>query len=161
MATATATRREPKTLSADPTERQFDEDGYEVRYEYVEGELQPFSLKPYPEAERPLYWNPIYPGQEMRWKARHLTEEGLQPTIQRERWTDGKYYPRNAWEEHMTRESMKKLPGGGNPDKWRGVNHPNGPDAFWRCQCTWPCGNFQAFEDHRRYLKHQMAMDYD
>ncbi len=160
MATATAERRVPKTQSADPTLVETGEDGFRVRYEEVGGELVAFSLKPYPEAQRPLYWNPIYPGSEMRWRSRELNDLGFQPTIQKERWTDGKFHPRNAWEEHMTREWMKKsLTGCSNPDLWKGENHPDGPGHVWRCQCSFPCGNWQAFQAHRRYLRHQEAMN--
>ncbi len=158
MATATAARRVPRTQSADPTALELGEDGFRVRYEDVDGEPVAFSLKPYPETGRPLYWNPIYPGCEMRWRSRTLNDLGFQPTIQKERWTDGKFYPRNAWEEHMTREWMKvTLRGCNDPDKWKGVDHPKGGE--WRCQCTWHTGNWEAFEDHRRQLRHQQAMD--
>jgi hypothetical protein len=152
-------RRLPTTQSADPTTPMTGEDGYPVRLEEVDGDLVPFSLKPFPESERPLYWNPIYPGQEMRWRSREKNEFGFQPTIQREKWLDGQYRPRNAWEVHMTREFLKRLPGG-DPDGWQGVNHPDGPDAEWRCQCTWHTGNYKAYMAHRRYLRHQEAMDF-
>ena len=169
MATATKERHEPRTLSADPTERQFDEEGYEVRFERVGDDLVAFSLKPYadgadangvyhPEADqRPLYWNPIYPGGEMRFKSRVVNDRGIRPTIQKERWIDGKFRPRNDWENHMTREWMKRsLNGCNNPDIWKGVNHPSGGE--WTCQCTWHCGNWQALEAHCRYLRHTVNM---
>ncbi len=159
MATATAPRRAPTTQSADPTPKLLGEDGYPMREEEVDGELVAFSLKPYPEHERPLYWNPIWPGQEMRWKSRMLNEFGFQPTIQKEQWTDGRFRPRNAWEEHMTRAWMKtSLPGCSDPDLWKGVSHPDGEGAEWRCHCTWHTGNWKAFQAHRQYLRHQEAM---
>lgn len=169
MATATRERREPRTVTADPTERQFDEEGFEIRYERLGEDLVAFSLKPFPDGvdasgvyhaerdERPLYWNPIYPGGQMRWKSRFLNDHGFQPTIQKERWIDGQFRPRNPWEEHMTREWMKRsLPGGGNPDLWKGNDHPQGEE--WRCQCSWHTGNWRAFQAHRRYLRHQESM---
>jgi hypothetical protein len=155
MASATAERTR---RAADPTAPEVGEDGYPVRYEEVDGELVAFSLKPYPEAERPLYWNPIYPGQEMFWRAREKNDHGFRPIIWRQRWTDGQFRPGNAWEEHVTREFLKTLPAcGDNPDKWRGVNHPDGEDAEWRCQCTWHTGNWTALRDHMRHLRHQQA----
>ncbi len=146
-------------LIADPTKRHYDDEGHEIRYERVNGEWVGFSLKPYPEDQRPLYWNPIYPGGEMRWRSPHQNGMGFQPTIQKERWIDGKFEPRNAWEEHMTREWMKSsLVGCNDPDIWKGINHPEGPNGEWRCQCSWHTGNWQAFHAHRRYLRHQESM---
>jgi hypothetical protein len=179
MATMTEQKRGggiPKTgsidpLIDDPTKRQFDEEGFEIRYERVDGAWVGFSMKPYPDGrdaqgvyhagadERPLYWNPIYPGGEMRWRSPHLNSMGFQPTIQKEQWTDGVYRPRNDWELHMTREwMMRSLPGCNDPEQWRGVNHPEGPTGEWRCQCTWHTGNWKAFHAHRRYLRHQESM---
>jgi hypothetical protein len=173
MATATADvsrRRLPRTASADPAARQVGEDGYETRQVMVNGELVSLSLKPYPDGldangdyhpeadQRPLYWNPIYPGGEMRWRSPFLNDLGFQPTIQKERWLDGQFRPRNEYEEHMTREwMMKSLTGCNDPDKWKGVNHPE-EGGEWRCQCSWHTGNWQAFHAHRRYLRHQESM---
>ena len=158
-APAKAQRRLPVTQSADPTTPQTGEDGYPVRYEEVDGELVAFSLKPFPEHERPLYWNPIYPGQEMRWRSRELNDFGFQPTIQKEQWHEGKFRPRNAWEVYQTEKFLRTLPGG-DPARWQGVNHPEGPDGEWRCSCSWHCGNYHAYMAHRRYLRHPEAMDF-
>jgi len=153
-------RRLPTTQSADPTPPQTGEDGYPVRYEMVDGELTAFSLKPFPEAERPLYWNPIYPGQEMRWRSHEKNEFGFQPTIQKEQWHEGRFRPRNPWEVFKTEDFLRSLPGG-RPDLWQGVNHPEGPDAEYRCECSFPCGNYAAFKAHLRYLRHREALDFD
>jgi hypothetical protein len=134
------------------------DDGFPIRHWKVGDEVVAFSLKPYPEQERPLYWNPIYAGQQMWWREQDVSEFGFQRVIQKEVWHDGKFYPRNAWEEHMTREFLKTLPSGGDPDSWKGVNHPDGPDHQWRCECSWPCGNWRAFQAHRRFLGHREAM---
>ena len=156
MSPATATRRAPKTLSADPTERQFDEDGYEVRYEEIDGVETPLSLKPYPEAERPHYWCQ-HNGIEMRFKSRYLTDDGRQPTIQRERWTDGDYYARNEWEDFKVRQWMKQtLLGCVDPDTFRHVLHPKGEGHMWRCQCGYACPNLDVFEQHQREYGHQI-----
>lgn len=155
-AVATGSRRgqEPKTWSADPTEKQVGEDGFEVRFEYVDGELTPFSLKPYPEAERPRYFCQ-HNGIEMRFRSRVMNELGFQPTIQKERWTDGEYRPRNAWEEHMTREYMKKtFKGCVDPDTWRISDHPKGEGHWWRCQCGYHSPNLDVFEQHQREYSH-------
>lgn len=153
---ATATRRPVETHSADPTVLEIGEDGFPIRYEEVDGELVGFSLKPFPEAERPLYWN-IYPNQEMRWRSREKNQFGWQPTIQKEVWLEGKFSPRNPWEEHMTRQWMRRvLPGCTNPDEWKGIDHPK--KGVWRCHCSWACGNYTVFEQHQRSLSHTRGM---
>ncbi len=135
------------------------EDGYPVKYCTVQGIPMPFSTRPFAEAERPLYWNPIYPGQEMWWRAEEPNAHGFKPVVQKEAWEDGKFSPRNAYEEQMTRQWMTdSLPGCSDPDQWKGTNHPEGPGHQWRCECSWPCGNYRAFNQHRRYLKHQESM---
>ena len=159
MATATAPRerRLPTTQSADPETPGVGEDGFPTRQAMVNGELVAFSLKPYPEHERPLYWNPIWPGQEMRWRSPFLNELNFQPTIQREAWHFGQFRPRNGWEEHMTRTWMRRiLPGCADPDDWKGTDHPKG--GQWRCHCSFACGNWAAFEAHRLYLRHEGPM---
>lgn len=154
MVTATVERKRART-SGEPEQPTVGEDGSPVAYR---GGVA-YSLKPYPEDERPLFWNPIYPGQEMRWKAEEINEYGLFPTIQKEIWLEGKFRPRNDYEAHMTREWMKaSLPGCNDPDEWQGVNHPEGPGHQWRCECSWPCGNWKAFQAHRRYLRHRESL---
>src|SRR4249919_158490 len=92
------------TATTDPLPPEMGEDGWPERVWMVDGRAQRFSLKPWPFDERPFYWNPIYPGQEMWWRSQKKNRIGLQPVIQKERWIDGKFAPRNAWEEMMTRE---------------------------------------------------------
>ena len=154
MATATMerTRQEPVVIPEG-------DDGYPVMHRTVDGERVAFSTKPFAEAARPLYWNPIYPGQEMWWRAEEPNAHGFRPVIQKEAWTDGCFRPRNPYEEHMTREWMvNALPGCSDADLWKGENHPDGPGHVWRCECSWPCGNHKAFQAHRRHLKHQEMM---
>lgn len=151
MATATVERQTKEQPAVG-------EDGYPVRL--ING--VPYSTKPYPEDERPLYWNPLFPGQEMRW---HDEEKrnvyGFPLIIQKEAWTDGKFRPRNDWEREMTRQwMMRSLDGCNDPDKWLGVDHPAGAGAEWRCECTWPCGNYHAFDAHLRYLKHKESREH-
>lgn len=155
MATATAerARRANGTPTADTTVYERGEDGHEVRYEEVDGELVPFSLAPYPESARPVYWCPR-PGIEMRFRAREKNHLGFHPMIQRERWIDGRFSPRNAWEEHMTREWLKQTITGANPDAWKGSDHPRGEGHGWRCECGFLCPNWAVFEQHQRLLAH-------
>lgn len=160
MATATAPekRQAPKTHSADDTVYQRGEDGYEVRYEEVDGELVPFSLAPYPLSERPVYYIP-HNDMGMRFRARLKNEAGFQPTIQKERWLGGAFSPRNAWEEHMTRRWMRRnVVGCADPDKWKGGDHPKGEGHGWRCGCGFFCPNWDVFEQHQRFYSDHNTM---
>lgn len=179
MATATAKRRTLQTATGDPSPPEMGEDGYPQRIWIVDGQEVTFSLKPFADAEKPLYYNPIYPGQQMWWRSQDRNEYGFQPVIQKETWWDGKFFPRNAWEEYMTVEYLKTLTGGNVPmdakDKngrlmwrpdangvlkhpWCGDNHPDGPGHVWRCECSWPCGNWAAFKQHRLFLRHRESV---
>lgn len=147
----TATLDRPKAPSPQPPAPSPEDDGYPVRL--IAG--VPYSTKPYAEDARPLYWNPLYPGCEMSWRSETKNERGFHPIIQKEAWTDGQFRPRNDWEREMTRNWMRQtLEGCNDPDAWSGVNHPEGPDAEWRCECTWHCGNYRAFSAHLRHLYH-------
>ena len=172
-AVATRTRGTGRKLqSANAVEAvapELGEDGFPVKRWWVDGEERVFSLRPYRENEKTVYWNPIYIGQTMLWRAQEINEFGVQPVIQRETWVDGKFAPRNDWELHMTEEYIKTLPGG-DPVAWRGYNHPDndfppgmnvpvGETAHhWRCECAWPCGCWKAFRAHQQYLKHRESV---
>lgn len=160
MATATAERRSRTmtTATAAPEEvSEVGEDGYPVRRWTVDGEAVAFSLRPFEPHERTVYWNPQGAGAPMWWRSQEMNEERHKPIIQRESWIDGKFSPRNAWEEHMTVEWLRSLTGG-NPEKWRGYNHPDNepgqPPHHLRCQCSWLCGNWQAFKQHQAQTGH-------
>jgi hypothetical protein len=137
------------------------EDGWPLKRWQVGSEEQVFSLRPYREDEKIVYWNPIYIGQTMLWRAQEINEFGVQPVIQREAWVDGKFAPRNDWERQMTEEYLLTLPGG-DPVAWRGYNHPDNepgkPPHQWRCECAWLCGCWKAFRAHQQYLKHRESM---
>ena len=157
MATATRERQGPPDVLARPEQAEMGEDGYPVRYELVNGELTPFSLKPYPVNERPLYWSFGGTGTQPLWlRSTAPNERGEHPIVQREAWQDSKYWPRNAWEEHVARAWLGRQIGGTpNLDEWRGVDHPRGPGYEWKCgTCSWRCGNTAAFEQHQRALSH-------
>ncbi len=164
MATATPTKpRKLITATAAPAEEAITgDDGYPVRMWNVNGEDVAFSLRPYTEAERKTYWNPQGNGAPMWWRSQEINDSGFQPIIQREVWIDGKFSPRNDWEEHMTREWLLTIPGG-NPDKWVGYNHPDNepgqPPHQWRCSCGWLCGNWQAFKQHQQQQRHSGFKD--
>jgi hypothetical protein len=153
------------TATADPTppERMTrGEDGHPVRLWEVDGELVPFSLREWPHEERPVFWNPLGPGeggQQMWVRAQVRNEIGIFPVIWKQRWIDGKFAPANEWELHVTKEWMKAtMEGCGDPDAWKGYNHPDGPDHYWRCECGWPCGTWNAFAQHRRSTGHRESM---
>lgn len=160
MATATAerTRREISSATTFPREEiTTGEDGFPVKMWEVDGVPMAFSLRPFELHERKVYWNPQGSGAPMWWRAQERNQWGLQPIIQREIWIDGKFSPRNAWEEHMTRTWLLAIPGG-NPDKWVGYDHPENqpgqPPHHWRCECSWLCGNWSAFKQHQAQLCH-------
>jgi hypothetical protein len=147
-----------ETVTADPLPPTMNEDGEWERYWVVDGEVRRFILTPHwPHAARPVYWNPIHPGQEMWWRSQKTNRLGYKPVIQKETWIEGKFAPRNSWEELMTREYLLTLPGG-NPDKWKGSNHPDGEE--WRCgDCKWLCGNWGAFKDHCKHWTHGQSVE--
>jgi hypothetical protein len=165
---ATATRTKSPLKSANAAEvvvPEIGEDGFPVKRWLVNGVEQVFSLRPYREEEKVVYWNPIYPGQTMLWRAPYVNEFGIQPVIQREAWVDGRFAPRNDWERFMTEEYLKTLPGG-RPDQWQGYNHPDNEPGelpnLWRCgDCAWVCGNSKAFRAHQQYLRHREATSFD
>jgi hypothetical protein len=137
------------TASADPSPPRKGKDGTMVRVWIVDGAPVEFSLEPIPVAERNVYWYPK-PGALMWWRAQEKTAHGNQPIIQKEVWLDGKFSPRNAWEEHMTREWLRHPSRHMDPDKIKGDNHPEGPGHVFRCgTCKWPCGNWHAFKLHQ------------
>ena len=144
------------SATMDPLPPFLDEDGEPARLWMVDGEVRTFSLTPWPVAQRPVYWNPIYPAQIMLWRSQKKNKHGFRPVIQKEAFIDGKFAPRNEWEELMTREFLLATPGG-DPDAWKGSNHPDGD--MWRCgDCQFLCGNWRAFKDHARYLSHHASM---
>lgn len=147
-----------ESATKDPNPPGIGEDGYPYREWKVGGEVRRFSLKPYPEDERPLYWYPRGINQNMKWRSQERNQYGIQPVIQWERWIDGKFRPRNEWEEHMTRTWLSERKGG-NPDRWKGINHPR-PGGYWTCECGWSCNNWNVLEDHCRALTHQLAMSF-
>lgn len=157
MVTAEKTRPDASATAAPEEPSLTGEDGYPVRFWDVDGQAVAFSLRPYTPAERTVYWNPQGPGAPMWWRSQAVNDYGLRPIIQREIWHDGKFSPRNAWEEYMTQAWLRELPGG-NPEKWRGYNHPENepgePPHQWRCECSWLCGNWQAFKQHQLQLRH-------
>jgi hypothetical protein len=145
------------TATADPLPPTMGEDGWPERLWKVDGEVRTFSLQPWPVAERPVYWNPIYPGQEMWWRSQKKNRLGMQPVIQKERWTDGKFAPRNEWELMMTREFLASLPLCADPEDWKGITHPDG--EAWRCgECKFLCGNWRAYKAHCTYLNHAPSL---
>jgi hypothetical protein len=162
---ATATRDRKLTTATAPAFEapELGEDGFPVKHWIVTDpetgreEERVFSLRPYTESEKTVYWNPIYIGQTMLWRAQEKNDWGVQPVIQRETWVEGKFAPRNDWERYMTEEYLRTLPGG-NPAKWQGYVHPDNepgqPPHVFRCSCGWPCGNWVAFRAHQKYLTH-------
>ena len=144
-------RRRIQTASADPSPPTQGADGFPVRKWEVDGEVREFSLRPYPEDERPVYW--FYrPNMSMWWRSQDINEYGLQPVIQKEAWLFGKFAPRNDWELHMTREWLRNEKV--DPDKCVGENHPEGPGHGWRCECAFLCSNWYVFQQHQRSLSH-------
>lgn len=144
------------------------EDGYPVRYWKVGVEMVPFSLRPFEPHERPLYWNPSGGGMNgrgrtMRWRHYEPDARGLYPLVARHEWNfpyPGSFSPRNAWEVYMTEEWMTKRRMG-DPKKLMGWDHPEHTEKepkFYRCECSWACGNLQAMKQHQAYLKHTHMM---
>jgi hypothetical protein len=142
-----------KSVTSDPLPPEMGSDGYPTReWRMPDGSVKVFSLKPYD--DRPLYWNPYGFGQQMWWRSQVKNRLGFHPVIQRETWWDGKFSPRNEWEEHMTREWLNALEGG-NADAWKGVTHPDGPGHYWRCgTCSIITGNWRVFVAHQKKLSH-------
>jgi hypothetical protein len=160
MATATAQRSRTRSISsatAAPQEAPaVGDDGYPVRMWEVNGELVAFSLRPFEPHERKRYWNPQGEGAPMWWRSQERNEWGLQPIIQREIWVAGDFSPRNAWEEYMTIEWLKTVPGGDAGHTWVGYDHPKNqglppeaPRHHWICaECNWACGVLACLEQH-------------
>src|SRR5262245_190535 len=105
MVASTTRPKGRKLVSATTVEPEvvITEDGRKVRtWELPDGSVVELSLEEIPLAARTTYWNPIFPGQEMWWRSQEQNQWGIQPVMQKEKWIDGKYLPRNEWEEHMT-----------------------------------------------------------
>jgi hypothetical protein len=122
-------------------------------------ELVEFSLREIPPEERTVYWHPYGSGALMFFKAQQQNDRGHTPILQKEIWIDGKFAPRNEWEEHMTIEFLKTINGGADYARWTGYNHPDNepgePPHQWRCgTCSWLCGNWRAFSVHQSHLGH-------
>jgi hypothetical protein len=154
VATAERTGRKLETATADPAPPTRGADGEEVRLWDVDGEEREFSLKPFPEAERPRYWY-IGVGARLRVKAQRINDFGIQPVVLNERWVDGSYFCRNEWEEHVVREFLRRHHV--DPDKSRDERHPEGPDGRWRCGqgfCNFACPSWHVFQAHQMKLRH-------
>jgi hypothetical protein len=162
MATATVERpRTIKSATAIPQDApEVGEDGYPVKMWNVNGAPTAFSLRPFEPSERKVYWCPKGPDAKMAWRAQELNEHGFQVVIQREVWLAGKFSPRNAWEEHMTIEWLRRnVEGGANGANWVGYDHPkNAPGEtkhHWVCgTCGFAIGNYAAFDQHQLSKKH-------
>ena len=156
MATATVERTRTKSISsatAIPVEAEhLGEDGYPVKVWEVNGVPTPFSLRPFEEHEREVFWNPQGPDAPMWWRAQERNEWGLQPIIQREVWIGGSFSPRNAWERHMTLEWLKTVEGGAAGHTWVGYDTPG---HHWVCNdCAWACGVLVCIEQHQSTKRH-------
>jgi hypothetical protein len=174
MTTATTERKQRIGNPSEPegvSNPEVGEDGYPVRYWKVGGEMVPFSLRPFEPHERPLYWNPYGGGkdgrgQTMRWRHYEPDERGLYPLVARHEWNypyPGSFSPRNAWEQHMTEEYMRRnLKGARDPKTLMGWNHPEHTAAvpkFYRCaQCKWGSGNLRAMKQHLLTVSHEGMM---
>jgi hypothetical protein len=167
MATATLDRptsRTIKSATALPEERLgMGEDGHPVKYWDVDGESVAFSLRPFEPSERKVYWNPQGPGAPMWWRAQERNDQGRQVIIQRECWVDGSFSPRNAWEEHMTVEWLRKsVDGGSLGHTWVGFDHPKNKDLKpgeqphrWICgTCGYAVGPWAVLEQHQLSKRH-------
>lgn len=146
--------RKLETATADPAPPTRGAGGEAVRVWDVDGEEQEFSLAPYPEDERPRYWY-IGVGARLRVKAQRINDWGIQPTVLNERWVDGSYRPKNAWEEHVVRAFLRRHHV--DPDKSRDERHPEGEEAMWRCGegfCNFACPSWHVFQAHQRKLRH-------
>jgi hypothetical protein len=158
VATAERTQTQPgrklETATADPAPPTRGADGDPVRLWDVDGETREFSLKPYPESERPRYWY-TGTGAKLRIKAQRINDFGIQPVVLNDCFVDGSFRPRNAWEEHVTRAFLRRKHI--DPDKSRDERHPAGPDAMWRCGepgCNFVCPSWHVFQAHQRTLIH-------
>lgn len=144
--------RKLTTATADPAPPGVGEDGFPERVWEVDGEDVTFSLKPYPLAERPVYWYTGL-GALMWWRSQRQNEHGLQPVIQKECFVDGSFAPRNAWEEHMTRAFLRQKHV--DPDKSRDERHPEGADHAWRCAtCMFRCPSHHVMKAHQLKATH-------
>lgn len=152
VATAERSGRKLETATADPAPPTTGEDGTPVRVWEVNGEEIAFSLTPYAAEERPTYWF-TGSGAVMWWRAQRINDYGVQPVIQKEAFIDGSFSPRNAWEEHMTREFLRE--NHVDPDKSRDERHPEGAGTFWRCECAFRCPSWHVFSAHQRKLGHR------
>lgn len=162
-ATAERTQSEGRALetaTADPAPPTRGADGHGVRVWDVDGEAREFSLKPFPEDERPRYWYTGV-GAWLRVRAQRTNDWGIQPVVLREKWLDGSYSPRNEWEEHVVREFLRRKHI--DPDKSRDERHPSGPDGRYRCLdgfCNFACPSAHVFKAHQGKTRHtRMAMD--
>jgi hypothetical protein len=146
--------RKLETATADPAPPQRGADGEAVRVWEVDGEARQFSLIPYPEDARPRYWY-IGNGARLMVKAQRVNAFGIQPVVFNERFVDGSYRPRNAWEEHVTREFLRA--NHIDPDKSRDEQHPEGPDGRYRCldgMCGFACPSWHVFKAHQGRTRH-------
>jgi len=168
MTTATAAK-EKQATGLDRTEvvaeQELGADGYPFRLWPVGGDrgpLEKFSLRPYEEDERPIYWNPITRDGHMWWRDYRPMPDGIHRVVAKHRWVmpyPGSFRPRNAWEEHMVREWLVEINRGEmtvNPDDWKGTDHPENepgqPPHLWVCECSWGCGKWAAMKAHQ--IKH-------
>ncbi len=153
------TERPLETATADPAPPGMGEDGYPVRMWTVDGETVAFSLKPYTDAERPRYWYTGV-GARLRVKAQGQNEWGVQPVVLNDRFVDGSFSPRNAWEEQVTREFLRR--NHIDPDRSRDERHPDGPTAMYRCAqgfCNFACPSWHVFKAHQKALGHNGIRD--
>lgn len=151
----TETDRKLETATADPSPPTRGEDGDPVRLWDVDGEEREFSLTPYPEDQRPRYWYTGI-GANLRVKAQRINRFGIQPVVFNERFVDGSFSPRNAWEEHVTREFLRD--NHIDPDRSRDERHPEGPEGRWRCGegfCNFACPSWHVFDSHQKRLRHK------
>ena len=119
--TQTQSGRKLETATADPAPPTRGAGGDPVRIWEVDGEEVEFSLKPYPEDARPRYWYTGV-GARLRIKAQRINDFGIQPVVLNDVFVDGSFRPRNAWEEHVTRDFLRRKHI--DPDKSRDERHP-------------------------------------
>jgi hypothetical protein len=167
MAMATATK-ERQTSAVENTEvvaeQQVGEDGYPFRLWPVDGHkgpMQKFSLRPYAQDERPIYWNPITTDGHMWWRDYKAGPDGIRRVIVKHRWIlpfPGAFSPKNDWENFMVRRWMQgplasEYGGTVDPDKWQGLDHPENapgqPPHMWACECSWQTGLWAAMKAHQ------------
>ena len=143
------TGRKLESATVDPAPPFRGAGGDPVRVWEVDGVEREFSLKPFPEDERPRYWY-IGVGANLRVKAQRINEYGIQPVVLNDKFIDGSFSPRNPWEEHVTREFLRR--NHIDPDKSRDERHPDGPGGMWRCgdgYCNFACPSWHVFTAHQ------------